>query len=221
MILTASAVGKVGCADIKVSFFYAHPANGENGIIKLIYMDNYMSSEQVGMPAPTAPGASEPITSPPSMWFGFLYVILFKTLYVSAIALAGLLNHAVNEFIPDALTKSGFSYYYWNYGDYFLKGYLASIIVAFPILAIVFLILKRKESIEPRIREFRLRIVLIYITLTITFTIMLSNVISVVYKFLGGEATLRALAHLGVTLLISGSIFLYFILDARSKKRSV
>jgi len=191
------------------------------GIIKVIHMDTFMSAGQANASSLAATsGEAEPITSPPSMWFGFLYIILFKTLYVSAIALGGLLNHAVNKFIPDALSGSGYSSYYWAYGDYFLKGYLASIIVAFPILAIIFLILKRRELIEPRIRAFRLRVVLVYITLTVTFSIMLCNIISTVYKFLGGETTLRSMAHLGVTLLVAGSIFLYFIFDVRRDKHT-
>jgi len=84
----------------------------------------------------------------------------------------------------------------------------------------VFLALKKRELIEPRIREFRLRIILIYITLTVTFGIMLCNIISTVYKFLGGDTTLRSLLHLAVTLLVAGSVFVYFIWEVRSNKRT-
>lgn len=144
------------------------------------------------------------------MWVGFLYVLLFISLYVSATALGGIFHYAVDEFIPDTLDKTNFS---MTIGQYMMQFYIASLIVGFPIFAGLFLILKNQALKNPAVKGLRIRKILIYITLVGTFLIMLGHLIATVYGFLGGTVTERALAHLCVTLLVAGSIFGYFLLD--------
>lgn len=167
-------------------------------------------------------GKSVNLPSPPvprfGMWVSFQYIILFICLYVSATSLGGILHNGVDKYIQDNLDKTinGFSRYS---NDFFLQGYLAGIIVTFPIFIVLFLILKRQIVIKPAIRNLRTRKLLIYATLVITFIFMVAHLITTIYGFLGGNATLRAPAHLGVTLLVAGSIFIYLLNEVREDRK--
>ena len=159
--------------------------------------------------------AGSTLTPPPpaphfGMWVGFLYVILFISLYVSATALGGILHYAVDEMIPDSLDTVNASQYI---GQYLMQTYIASLIVGFPIFAALFLVLKNQTIKAPTVKGLRIRKILIYITLIGTFLIMLGHLIATVYGFLGGTVTQRAIGHLGVTFLVAGSIFVYFLMD--------
>lgn len=155
-----------------------------------------------------------PVPPPPAphfgMWIGFLYIILFISLYVFATALGGIAHYAVDEHIKDNLDTINYSFYT---GQYLMQGYLACLIVGFPIFAGLFLFLKHQVQKNHSIKGLRVRKILIYITLIGTFLLMLGHIIGTVYNLLGGSVTVRAAAHLGVTLLVAGTIFVYFLLD--------
>lgn len=155
-----------------------------------------------------------PIPPPPAqhfgMWVGFLYVILFISLYVSATALGGILHYAVDDYIKDNLDTVNASLYF---GQYLMQIYLASLIVGFPIFASLFLMLKNQVLKNPAVKGLKIRKILLYFTLIGTFLIMIGHLIGTVYNFLGGTITSRAMAHLGVTFLVAGSIFIYFLID--------
>lgn len=144
------------------------------------------------------------------MWIGFLYIILFISLYVCATAFASILHYAVDDNIPDKLDTLNAGYVA---GQYLMQTYLSCLIVGFPIFAGLFLFLKYQTEKNPAIKSLRIRKILIYITLIGTFLLLLGHVIITVYGFLGGTITTRALAHLGVTLLVAGGIFTYFLID--------
>lgn len=163
---------------------------------------NPIKEDVVVVPPPPAPHFG--------MWIGFLYVILFISLYVFATALGGILHYGVSDFIPDKLDTVNAGY---TIGKTLMQTYLACLIVAFPIFAALFLLLKKQTIKTPAIKGLRIRKILIYLTLVGTFLIMLGHVIFTVYGFLGGSVTARSLADLGVTFLVAGSIFTYFLMD--------
>src|SRR6185295_8785860 len=95
-------------------------------------------------------------------------------------------------------------------------GYVASLIVAFPVFGFLFVFLRKKIETNPEIRNIKSRKFFIYVALLWTFLVLLIRFISLIYGFLSGsQNTGASLLHLLVTLLISGSIFLYFVLDVR------
>ena len=171
-----------------------------------------------------SPQAQNSVNLPPppvpqfGMWIAFQYVILFITLYASATSLGGILHDAVDRYIPDLLSKT---YTLPGFNDTLLKIYLAAIIVTFPVFAILFVTLKKQVLEKPAVRNLRARKQLIYITLVGTFIIMVIHLISTIYGFLNGSATIRSLAHFGVTVLIAGSIFLYFLNEVREDRKTL
>lgn len=164
--------------------------------------------EDIALMAPPAPHFG--------MWVVFLYLMLFISLYVFAGALAGVLYSAVTDLIPDALDTVGYNY---SRGNGAMQGYLACLIVGFPIFALLFIILKKQILKTPAIKGLKIRKVLIYFTLIVTFLIILGHSIASVYGFLGGMVTLRSLANLGVTFLVAGGVFIYFLLDVLGDRK--
>lgn len=165
--------------------------------------------------------SSSPVPPPPDvshfgMWIGFLYIILFIALYVTATAFGGILHYAVDELIPDKLDTVNLGY---GAGQYLMQGYLACLIVGFPIFAVLFLFLKGQTLKNPAIKNLRIRKILIYLTLIGTFLIMLGHIIITVYGLLGGSVTMRAIGHLGVTLFVAGGIFIYFLQDVLGDRK--
>ncbi|HMS23083.1 MAG TPA: DUF5671 domain-containing protein [Candidatus Levybacteria bacterium] len=160
------------------------------------------SIDILSVPTPPAPHFG--------MWVGFLYVMLFISLYVWATALGGIFHFAVDELLPDKLDNLQVTY---NTGQYLMQFYIASLMVAYPIFAVLFLILKRQAIKNPAVRGIKVRKFLIYLTLIGTFIIMMGHLIGTVYQLLGGSVTERSIAHLFVTVLVAGSIFAYFFLD--------
>lgn len=140
------------------------------------------------------------------MWITFQYVILFISLYVTATALGGILHHAVDNLLADELKNNSIFFY-----DGLLKGYLAAMIVAFPIFAVLFVYSKGQIRKNPAIKNIKERKALIYITLVVTFIIMIAHLISTIYSLLSGTTTMNTFAHLGVTIFVAGSIFGYLI----------
>ncbi|OGE74411.1 MAG: hypothetical protein A3I07_00650 [Candidatus Doudnabacteria bacterium RIFCSPLOWO2_02_FULL_42_9] len=149
-----------------------------------------------------------------NMWIVFQYILMFITLATSAISLSGIGHHFIDENLG---MESGSSYASY-FGNSLILGYVASLIVAFPVFAALFIILRRKIEIEPAIRNIKSRKFFIYVALLWTFIVLVVRVIGLVYGFLSGsEYAGASFAHLLVTFATAGSIFTYFILDVRKK----
>jgi hypothetical protein len=165
----------------------------------------------------SAPNLPPPPVPRLGMWVAFQYIILFITLYLSAISVGGILHNGVNRIFQDSLDQA--NYFSNTFDDFLLRGYLAALIVSFPIFALLFVMAKKQLSEQPAVRNLSVRKLLIYITLLGTFLIMMWNLFFEVYAFLSGSTTMRSLAHLGVTVLVAGSIFLYLLLEVREDRR--
>lgn len=167
---------------------------------------------------------ANPLLAPPppvphiGMWTGFLYILFFISLYVLATSISGILHQWVDTVIPD--TKGSINEYARGLTTYIIQGFVAAIIVSYPIFLILALILKRQIAKTPAVKNIRSRKLLIYMTLIGTFLIMISHIIAIIYSFLGGTLTNNALAHLGITFLIAGSIFWYFIEEVKHDRKN-
>ncbi|MEK7571836.1 MAG: DUF5671 domain-containing protein [Patescibacteria group bacterium] len=165
----------------------------------------FTPSNTMLMPAPPAPHVG--------MWTGFLYIIFFISLYILASSIGVVFHHWVDQILP--LPKDPYEYFSY-YPDSVLQGAVAATLVTLPIFSYLAFLLKKQLIKKPFVKNLRSRKILIYITLISTFLIMLGHVIGTIYDFLQGSAnSINAIAHLGVTLLIAGSIFGYFISEVR------
>jgi hypothetical protein len=180
-------------------------------------------SQDSELPVPPPP----PAVAHVGMWTGFLYILFFISLYVLATAISGILTIWVDKAIPTVINTNDTS----SHGlfPFFLdspstpsviRGYIAAIIVSLPLFIALALILKKQLVTNPFIKNLRSRKILIYITLVGTFLILLANIITTCYEFLSGTVTGNGLGHLGVTLLIVGAIFAYFIGEVKNDRKT-
>ncbi len=165
-----------------------------------------------------APPPPPPQLAHIGMWTGFLYILFFISLYVLASSIAGLLHNMVDKFLPDI--KEVYETYTDVYSNSFNRGAIAAIIVSYPIFTTLAFMLKKQIVKQPAVKNLRSRKQLIYITLVITFLIMLGHIIFSIYSFLDGKLTVNALAHLGVTFLVAGSIFGFFVSEVIHDRKS-
>lgn len=151
---------------------------------------------------------------------GLEYIIMFIALAVSALSLGSLLHSNVNNLMGGGDT--GFSGSTVSFAS-------SALIVALPVLAFLFLRLKKAEISDPQIRHDPSRKRAVQLTLVATFLIGLGNIIFFVYNLmtggsdqsyrynaLGGSAattTIGNTVHLLITLAIAGGIFAYYWFD--------
>ncbi len=166
----------------------------------------------------------QPQTPPPStvsranfgMWITFQYVVEFITLYIWATAFGGIIHFAIDKNFPDQLKTISYTSII---GSYVMPGYLSALIVSYPIFAFLYLILKKQEGQNPEIKNIKIRKILIYFTLIIAFIILVSQLISGVFSFLNGSASLNSFMHILATIIIAGSIFLCFLFNVREDRK--
>lgn len=181
------------------------------------------------------PTDTQPATIPQSrpfigMWIGFLYILFFVTLDLFSLSTAGIFHTWVNNAIPVTADLNSSSDYsdplffllYFGYEDTdILRGYIATIIVSLPIFAFLAVKLYKLTRQYPVIKNLRSRKIMIYITLIITFLIIVSNAIYAIFNFLDGNVTMNTLGHLFITLTITGSIFVYFFREVYHDQNTI
>lgn len=172
-------------------------------------------------PAPAPPGNIPPPPIPRfGMWVSFQYVLLFVTLWIWSIALGGVLHYGIDKHIPEAAALGQVDYG-GMMNSYFLQGYLASLIVAYPFFVWFFILVKKQIEATPTVRNIKIRKFLIYFTMVINFIYMVSELIKTVFSFLGANTSSRAVPHLLVSLLIPGLICWYLLNEVREDRKVV
>lgn len=157
------------------------------------------------------------------MWLSFLYILMFISLYILATSVGVILHTGVEEVIPDAIDKIDqydYLYYYYSYSDWYVNYAKASIIVSFPVFSFLVYLLGKKSVSQPLVRKLRARKLLIYISLVVTFIIMISSIIFTLFGYFNdGIVTSRIFAHIFITVLLSGGIFgvLLYLVKGDSK----
>lgn len=153
-----------------------------------------------------------------NMWDSFEHVLMFISLYVMSTAIGLLSNYYVDKWFP-GISSSGTGYNVNSFQSPLITGYLSALIVSSPIFLFLFLRITRQTSRNPEIRNLKSRKTLIYLTLVITFIIMMFHIISTVYTLLNGNLTSNFFLHLLVNLGVSGIIFSYYLYQIKEDSR--
>ncbi|MDP6704139.1 MAG: DUF5671 domain-containing protein, partial [archaeon] len=96
---------------------------------------------------------------------------------------------------------------------------LAAIIVAFPLYVLLMRQLKRAEQRDPEQRQSKIRKWLAYLTLIVAAAIIIGDLIAVIAGLLGGELAIRFSLKALTVLVITGSIFGYYLQDLRREEK--
>lgn len=141
----------------------------------------------------------------------FLYLVLFLTLYISAVSLSQMLFAFIERAIPDVLQ----GYYAQDSLLSTIRTSTAALIITFPIFAGLNRFLASSLKKNPQKRGSKVRKWLTYLTLFIAAVTIIIDLIVLVSSLLGGELGLRFLLKVFVVLVIAGSAFGYYLWDLR------
>ena len=145
----------------------------------------------------------------------FLYLVLFATLYVTAYHLGSLLFDLINRTWPDPADGA---HQVLQLGSS-MRWSVASVIIAFPVFVFVARHLGRELTRNPVKRLSVVRRWLTYLTLFLAATIVIGDMITLVYNLLGGELSTRFVLKVVVVAAIAGTIFAYYLLDLRQEEK--
>ena len=158
------------------------------------------------------------------LWFGFIHVIYFVSLYFLATSVANILHEGVNRFMADPLETASVarSYLgligYGSFREYWIKYNLAALIVSYPIFVFLFLYIKSIVGKDQERSELRIKHILTYVTLVGTFLFFNYGLIKVLYAFLDGALDTRSMLHAAITIGISLIIFIYFLFEVKKDR---
>lgn len=137
----------------------------------------------------------------------FLYLLAIISLYLSTWRFIDLLFDYINELLPDRVE-------YWYGADLdAIRWSMATLIIVFPVYLGVTWFLRKDIIKNPEKRELRVRKWLLNLTLFIAAITIISDLVTLVYRFLEGELTGRFLLKVLVVFLTAGAIFLYYFWD--------
>jgi hypothetical protein len=144
----------------------------------------------------------------------FLYVVMFSTLYLSAYHLGSLSFDLINRAFPDAASRMSAEYELIS-----IRWSIASIMVAFPIFLYVASIIAKELRADHTKRASKIRRQLTYLTLFIASAVLVGDVTTLIYNFLGGELTIRFILKVSTAAVIAGSAFGYYFRELRNDEK--
>jgi len=138
----------------------------------------------------------------------FLHLLSVGTLYVSAVSLIALLFQYVNHFIPDPLA--------FEYGtSNALRTSIATLIIVFPAYIATAWFFNKEGIAQPERREIKIRKWLIYLTLFVSAVTVIIDLVTLVYRFLGGELSPRFGLKVLAVLVVAAGVFWYYLWDLK------
>jgi hypothetical protein len=141
----------------------------------------------------------------------FLHIAVTALLYAGAIALLNILFRVINVAFPQVTQ--------YNYYDSTSISFpVATLIVAFPLFLYLSNLLRKGYREEPERKEYVVRKWLIYITLFVAGAILAGDLVVLIYFFLDGqEITIAFVLKILSVLVVTGSIFGYYIDDLKGR----
>jgi hypothetical protein len=147
----------------------------------------------------------------------FVYLVLFGTLYGSAISFGSLLFALIHRAFPDpSLTPAAAL----AMAREEIRWAISFLVATFPVFAFVFWTNDRAVRKDPGRRLSRVRQALTYLSLFVGAATLIGVVTSIVYNLLGGELTVRFALKVLTVGTITGSLFAYFLRDVRREEVS-
>ena len=136
----------------------------------------------------------------------FLHLFAMVALYWSAISFITLCWQYINYFFPDILAvRYGAQDYVWP-----IRFSVASLIIIFPLFILASWYLNKIYKRESAVRESKIRKWLIYLTLFVASLIIIGDLVSVIFSFLGGDITARFILKALSVLVVAGAVFGYY-----------
>ncbi len=141
----------------------------------------------------------------------FLNLGVIVAVYVLVGNLLSLLFTVINKAYPKV---SGYDYF----GTFSISWPVATLIIVFPVLAILTMILEKGYLVEPERRQLAIKRWLTYITLFISGIVLAVDLIMVLYYFIDGqEITSGFILKVLAVLVVFLGVFFYFLAEIKEK----
>lgn len=135
----------------------------------------------------------------------FLQLGSILSLYVSVFAIGALVFQIINLYFPDVL-----SYEYGYYVRQGLRWPLSMLVVIWPLLLWINSHIQKDLSRNHAKRELKTRKWLLYFTVFASVIVIVGDLVTLIYRFLDGELTVRFLLKIVSVLAIAGGVFVYY-----------
>jgi len=145
----------------------------------------------------------------------FVYLVLFGTLYGSAISFGSLIFAFIHQAFPDPSLDPAAA---MEMAREEIRWSVSFLVAMFPVFAFVFWTNDRAVRKDPGRRLSRVRQSLTYLSLFVGAATLIGVVTSIVYNLLGGELTVRFTLKVLTVATITGSLFGYFLRDVRREE---
>lgn len=142
----------------------------------------------------------------------FLHLLTTIALYVSAGSFIALLFQYVNILHPDILE---FNQYARESAVGIIRWSIASLIVVFPVYVAATWVLNKAYVREPERRNIWIRKWLTYLTLFVAASIIIGDLVTLIYNLLSGGLTTQFLLKVLIVLFVAGVAFYYYLWDLR------
>ncbi|MEK7516638.1 MAG: DUF5671 domain-containing protein [Patescibacteria group bacterium] len=147
----------------------------------------------------------------------FLHLFAIVTLYISAFSFGRLIFDYINLFLPDAL-EMGQYHAPARYSYQSMRWSIAALIIVFPAYFFVSRYLLKLYEKNPAQKNLRIRKWLIYFTLFLAAIVIIIDLVTLVFRLLSGELTVRFILKVLTVLYIAGVIFGYYMWELRRHK---
>lgn len=142
----------------------------------------------------------------------FLHLLAIIALYISAISFIALVFQFIDSFFPDPLS-------YAPHGSKdAIRWALASLTVVFPVYVWASWFLAKDAAAHPEKRELKLRKWLYHFTLFAASAVMISDAVALIYRFLGGDLSIRFLLKVLAILFVAIAVFGYYLWYLRKEE---
>lgn len=143
----------------------------------------------------------------------FLHLLAIIALYISAGSLITLLFQYINLAFPDLLNT------YERMGVISaIRWSISALVIIFPVYVLASWFLNKSYLQMPTKRNLRIRKWLIYFTLFVAALIIIGDLVTLIYSFLGGELTTRFIFKALAILAVTGAVFGYYFADVKRHK---
>ena len=145
----------------------------------------------------------------------FMYVIVLGTMVLCAYQFGALVFEIINRLVPDAMDARQYA----PANSVAIRWSVSTLIVAFPVFVVMSRLVARSARRDPTKRASRIRRRLTYIVLFVASCVLIGDLTTLVYYFLGGEVTLRFFLKILTVAAIAGAVFLHYLWDLRAAEQ--
>lgn len=135
----------------------------------------------------------------------FIYLLSIITLYIFFTSFIALLFKFVNIYFPDNLDISRL------YNIESIRWYVAIIIITFPVYIYTLISIRKDYLRYPEKRNLKVRKWLLYFTLFLASVIIMCDLGTLLYYFLGGDITVRFLLKTLIIFLLVTTLFIFYL----------